>query len=121
MYSVVQIGAHQFMVQPGDIIDVQKLENQEGESINLDQVLFVGGEAPLIGKPTVSGATVKAQVIRQGRERKKIVFIRKAGLTKKKRGHRQPYTGLLITEISNGQGKSVKIDTASKNATKYLK
>lgn len=121
MYGLVEIGGHQYKVKPGDIIDVQKLDAEEGTEMSFDKVLFVGGETPVIGKPTVAGASVSAKIIRQARSRKVIVFKRKPGLYKKKNGHRQPYTGLLITEVSNGQGKSEKIDKASANAKKYLK
>ncbi len=121
MYSVVQIGGHQYRVQPGDVIDVQKLEAEVGSDLTLDQVLFVGGENSLVGQPTVAGAKVAAKVIRQARDRKKIVFKRKPGMYRKKNGHRQPYTGLVITALEDGQGNKVEIDKSSKAAEKYLK
>lgn len=121
MYSVVEIGGHQYKVQPGDVIDVQKLDQEEGANVEFDKVLFVGGEAPQVGAPQVQGAKVVAKVLRQARSRKVIVFKRKPGLYKKKNGHRQPYTGLLITEIVDGKGKSAKIDSNSPLAKKHLK
>ena len=121
MYSVVQIGGHQYRVQAGDLIDVQKLSEEEGKEISLDSVLFVGGDNVQVGTPNVSGATVKAKVVRHDRSRKVIVFKRKPGNWKRKRGHRQHYTALLVTEISDGQGGNAKIDSNSSNAKKYLK
>lgn len=121
MYSIVEIGGHQYKVQPGDIIDVQKLEGEEGADLAFDRVLFVGGEKAAVGAPLVAGAQVKAKVIRQGRSRKMIIFKRKPGAYQKKNGHRQPYTGLLITEVNDGQGGSAKIDSKSDIAKKHLK
>jgi large subunit ribosomal protein L21 len=120
MYSIVEVGGHQYKVKAGDVIDVQKLEVEAGSDLNIDQVLFVGGEQTLIGKPTVEGAKVVAKVIRHDRSRKIIVFKRKPGMYRKKNGHRQPYTSLLITEVS-ANGKSDKIANDNKWAQKYLK
>jgi len=120
MYGIVEITGHQYKVQPGDIIDVEKLTAEVGTDVNLDQVLFVGGEQTLIGKPTVDGATVTARVIKQGRSRKMIIFKRKPGQYRRKNGHRQMFTGLLITEIKAG-GKSEKIASDNKWAQKFLK
>jgi large subunit ribosomal protein L21 len=121
MYSIVEIGGHQYKVKAGDLIDVQKLEQAEGADVEFDRVLFVGGTTSIVGAPTVSGASVKAKIVRQARSRKVIVFKRKPGAYKKKNGHRQPYTGLLITEVSDGKGGSETIDKSSKPAQKFLK
>lgn len=120
MYAVVEIGGHQYKVKAGDLIDVQKLQGDEGSIIELDKVLFIGGDNPTVGLPTISGATVKAKLIRNGRSEKQIVFVRKPGMYRKKNGHRQHYSALLITEIA-GAGATDKIDPKSKNAEKYLK
>ena len=122
MYGVVKIGGHQYKVQAGDVLDVQTLPNaEEGSTLELDQVLFVGGETALVGAPTVKGAKVVAKVVRHDRDRKKIVFFRKPGTFQKKRGHRQGYSFIVITEIQDGQGGVSKIDSKSKVAQKYLK
>lgn len=121
MYGVVEIGGHQYRVQAGDVLDVQKLTDEAGATLELDKVLFVGGETALVGAPTVSGAKVTAKVIRHDRSRKIIVFKRKPGAYRRKNGHRQHYTSLLITEINDGQGNSAKIDADSKEAKKFLK
>jgi large subunit ribosomal protein L21 len=114
MYSVVEIKGHQYKVQAGDLIDVEKIDAEVGKTVDLDQVLLVGGETTLVGLPTVKGAKIVAQVVRQARTRKLIVFTRKPGSYRKKNGHRQHYTGLLITEIHDGKGGVVKAEAKAK-------
>lgn len=121
MYGVVEIAGHQYKVQAGDLIDVEKLTKEAGSMIELDQVLFIGGAKPLVGAPVIGGAKVTAKVLMHDRSRKLIVFKRKPGGYKRRNGHRQNFTALLITEINDGNGNVAKIDKASKNAEKYLK
>ncbi len=122
MYGVVEISGHQYKVQTGDLIDVEKLASEEGKTIDLENVLLIGGDETIVGLPTVKGAKVQAKVIRQSRSRKIIVFKRKPRSGRRcKNGHRQHYTALLITEINDGKGNTQKIDTNSANAKKYLK
>ncbi len=121
MYGIVEISGHQYKVSAGDLIDVEKLVNEAGSTVELDQVLFIGGDKPAIGLPTVKGAKVVAKVVKHDRSRKLIVFKRKPGGYKRKKGHRQHYTALLITEVNDGAGNVAKIDAASKNAQKFLK
>ena len=99
MYGVVEIKGHQYKVQEGDILDVQKMDAEVGSTVELDRVLFIGGDAPKIGTPVVAGAKVTAEVIRQARSRKVIVMKRSPGKYRKKNGHRQHYTALKITSI----------------------
>ncbi|MBF0359901.1 MAG: 50S ribosomal protein L21 [Oligoflexia bacterium] len=120
MYSVVEIAGHQYNVAPGKLIDVDKLQHSEGATIDLDKVLFVGGEAPIIGKPFINGAVVKAKVIRHAKDKKILMVKRMRGKWQKKRGHRQQFTCLLITEIIDGKGNSSKIDLESTIAKKHL-
>jgi len=121
MYSVVEISGHQYKVSAGDLIDVQKLSADEGSNVDFDKVLFVGGKTPVIGFPVIDGAKVSAKIIRHDKAKKILVFKRKPGLYQKRMGHRQHYTALLITEITDGKGNSEKIDSASDRAKKYLK
>lgn len=121
MYGVVEIAGHQYKVQAGDLIDVEKLAQEAGSTINLDQVLFIGGTKPSVGTPLVNGAKVTAKVLMHDRSRKIIIFKRKPGTYRRKNGHRQHFTALLITEVNDGQGNVTKIDASSKNALKYLK
>ncbi|MBT3982423.1 MAG: 50S ribosomal protein L21 [Bacteriovoracaceae bacterium] len=120
MYGVVEVSGHQYRVELGDVIDVERLDASVGDSLDLDQVLFVGGDNAKVGTPTINGAVVKAKVVRQARDRKVIVFKRKPGQYQKKRGHRQHYTGLLVTEISDGAGATVTIDKEHPQAKKHL-
>ncbi|OFZ48460.1 MAG: 50S ribosomal protein L21 [Bdellovibrionales bacterium RIFOXYB1_FULL_37_110] len=120
MYNIVEIGGHQYKVSAGDLIDVQKLQADEGSKVELDKVLFVGGDNTIVGEPTVKGAKVVAHVIRHDKSRKVIVSKRRKGRWKRKNGHRQQYTALLITEVHNGNGEIMKIESDNKWATKYL-
>lgn len=122
MYGIVEINGHQYQVKPGIILDVEKMgeDVKEGAFIDLENVLFIGGDTPLVGFPRVAGAKIHAKVIKHSRSRKLLILKRKAGKWQRKRGHRQHYTSLLITEIENGQGQSIKIDSESKLAQKFL-
>lgn len=121
MYGIVEIGGHQYRVKAGDLIDVQKLGQDAGSEVEFDKVLFVGGSGEsYVGAPNVDGARVKAKVIKHERSRKVIVFKRKPGMYKRKNGHRQHYTALLITEITDGAGKKTQIESDHKNSKKYL-
>ena len=99
MYGIVEIKGHQYRVQEGDVVDVQKMDGEIGTKVELDQVLFVGGDAPKVGTPVVSGAKISAEIVRQARSRKIIVSVRKPGKYIKKNGHRQHYTALKINSI----------------------
>mgnify|MGYP000725326240 CR=1 FL=1 len=99
MYGVVEIAGHQYRVEAGQTIDVQKLDQEAGTTVELDKVLFVGGDKTMVGAPTVSGAKVVAEVVRHDRSRKIIVFKRKPGKYQRKNGHRQHFTTLKIKEI----------------------
>ena len=99
MYGVVEIKGHQYKVKAGDIIDVEKMDGNVGDKVEFDQVLFIGGKEIKVGAPTVKGAKVTAEVVRQARSRKIIVFKRKPGKYRTKNGHRQHYTGLKITDV----------------------
>lgn len=99
MYGVVEIKGHQYRVKEGDIVDVQKMDAEVGSTVELDRVLFIGGDAPKVGTPVVEGAKITAEVVRQARSRKIIVMRRSPGKYRKKNGHRQHYTALKITGI----------------------
>ncbi len=101
MYAVVKTGGKQYRVSPGDTIDVEKLPNEVGEQVELDEVLLVAnGSKTKIGKPLVKGAKVKATVTRQARGRKVIIFkFRSSSRYRRRKGHRQHFTRLRIDEI----------------------
>ena len=105
MYAVVVTGGKQYRVTAGSIIEVEKLEGKEGDTVKLEQVLALSGDKTVIGAPTVAGALVEAQIINQGKADKVLVFKKKRRHNyKRKNGHRQRFTALHITSISlNGQ------------------
>ena len=121
MYGIVEISGHQYRVQPGDLIDVEKLSADPGSVLKLDSVLFIGGDSVLVGAPLLAGAAVTVKVLKHDLGEKLQWMKRRPGKYQKKRGHRQPYTALLITELADGKGGVVKIDKDSKNAKKFLK
>ncbi|OVE77579.1 50S ribosomal protein L21 [bacterium F11] len=101
-YAIVQTGGKQYRVSEGDLLRVEKVSGKTGENIKLDNVLFVRNEGKSIpGQPTVSGATVTAQVVRHFRAPKIIVFKqRQKKVYRKTQGHRQSLTELRIKQIS---------------------
>ena len=102
MYAIVNTGGKQYKVAQGDVLFVEKLEANEGDVVTLDQVLAVAGENGLtVGAPVVEGATVTAKVVAQGKAKKVIVYKYKAKKDyRRKQGHRQPYTKLVIESIN---------------------
>ena len=100
MYAIIKTGGKQYRVTEGDTLRVEKL-NVEGTSVTFDQVLLVGGEEVKIGAPTVEGASVSAEILRESRAKKIIVFKKKRRKGyHKKQGHRQTYTEVKITGIN---------------------
>ena len=101
MYAIIATGGKQYKVAEGDVIKVEKLGVEAGETYTFDQVLAVGGDELTVGCPTVAGATVSATVMNEGRGKKVIVYKykRKTGYHKKN-GHRQAYTQLKIEKIN---------------------
>ena len=100
-YAIVQTGGKQYRVSSGEIIDVMHLPAVEGSTVELDQVLLVAdGESVRVGKPTVEGAKVLAEVLSEGKGKKVIVFKYKPKVRyRRMKGHRQLYTRLAIKEI----------------------
>ncbi len=101
MYAIIATGGKQYKVAEGDVIKVEKLGVEAGETYTFDQVLAVGGDELTVGCPTVAGASVSATVVSEGRGKKVIVYKykRKTGYHKKN-GHRQAYTQLKIEKIN---------------------
>lgn len=101
MYAVVRTSGRQFKVNEGDTIQVDRMETPVGEEITLDEVLLLGGGDPVIGTPTVAGASVTATVADHVRGPKIIVFkMKRRKNYRRKNGHRQPYTELLVTGVN---------------------
>lgn len=101
MYVVIETGGKQYKVQEGQFVDVEKLPQAVGETVELDRVLLVAdGEQVQVGQPTVEGAKVLATVARQGKRRKVIIFkYRPRKRYRRKKGHRQPFTRLRVDKI----------------------
>ena len=100
MYAVIKTGGKQYKVSAGDVLKVEKLDGAVGDTIELNEVLMVGGEEVKIGTPLLPDAKVVAQIVEQGKDKKILVFKSKRRKnTRKKYGHRQPLTRLKITDI----------------------
>tara|TARA_B100001971_G_C18132456_1_gene505627 strand:+ start:743 stop:1057 length:315 start_codon:yes stop_codon:yes gene_type:complete len=102
MLAIIQTGGKQYIVSPGQQIKIEKLEQEKDQEVVFDRVLLVEKDNNVeVGSPLVDGATVKAKVIEQGKEDKKIVFKFKSKKREsKKKGHRQPFTAVEITDIA---------------------
>lgn len=102
MYAIVETGGKQYRVSEGDIIFVEKMSAAAEETVELKQVVAVGGEGSLkVGAPYLDSAKVTAKVLKNGKNKKITVFTyRPKKDSKRKIGHRQPYTKLQIETIS---------------------
>ncbi|UEX91017.1 50S ribosomal protein L21 [Staphylococcus ratti] len=101
MFAIIETGGKQIKVEEGQEIYVEKLNANEGDTFTFDKVLFVGGDNVTVGAPTIEGATVSAKINKHGRGKKITVFTyRRRKDSKRKKGHRQPYTKLTIDKIS---------------------
>ncbi len=100
-FAVIETGGKQYRVSPGQKIKIEKLNAAEGGNFVFDKVLLmVDGEKVEIGTPYISGAKVEAKVLKQGRDKKKIVFrYHSKTRYRKKKGHKQPHTEVEITNI----------------------
>jgi large subunit ribosomal protein L21 len=100
MFAVFKTGGKQYRVAAEDVLQVEKVKGDRGEIVEFGEVLLVGGETVTLGAPTVSGATVAAEVLDQSRGPKVIAFKkRRRKNSRRKRGHRQEFTLIRITEI----------------------
>ena len=102
MQAVIVTGGKQYSVKEGDVLYVEKLNAEAESTVTFDQVLAVlDGENSKFGAPVVSGASVEAKVLKNGKGKKVIVFkYRPKKDSKSKQGHRQPYTKVQIEKIS---------------------
>ncbi|WP_117237997.1 50S ribosomal protein L21 [Thermus sediminis] len=99
MFAIVKTGGKQYRVEPGLRLRVEKLDLEPGSQVELP-VLLLGGERTVMGAPLVEGAKVVAEVLGHGRGKKITISKFKAKVQyRRKRGHRQPYTEILIKEI----------------------
>lgn len=101
MYAVIQTGGKQYRVEPGQLISVEKLDGQVGDSIQFDKVLLLADESSVaVGRPVVDGATVKAEIVEHDRGEKLIVYkFKRRKDYRRKNGHRQSFTTVRISEV----------------------
>ena len=104
-YAIVESGGKQYNVELGDTIRVEYIERDSGDKVEIEDVLMLSEDGKLqIGSPVVAGAKVTAEVVGQGKAKKVTVFKYKAKTRyRRKNGHRQFYTDLLITDISSAK------------------
>jgi large subunit ribosomal protein L21 len=109
MFAVLKTGGKQYKVQSGDLLRVEKLAADAGETVQFNEILMIGGATPVVGSPRVDGAAVQAEVIDQIKGPKTINFVkrRRKHSSQRTKGHRQQLTLLRVTEIlSSGAAAS---------------
>jgi len=100
MFAVIRTGGKQYNVAVEDVIKIERIDGEPGSVVEFAEVLVVGGDTPVVGAPTVAGATVAGELIEQSRGPKVIAFKkRRRKNSRRRRGHRQEYTRVRITEI----------------------
>ena len=105
MYAVIESGGKQHRVEPGEVLKLEKLNVDEGSTVDFDKVMMIGeGESVQIGTPYVEGGKVTAEVVRHGRSNKiTIIKMKRRKNYRRQAGHRQYYTEVKIKEISGGK------------------
>src|ERR1700692_1852405 len=109
MFAVIKTGGRQYRVAPDDVLEIGKIAGDVGTIVQLGEVLLVGGDTPVLGAPTVSGASVAAEVLDHKRGPKVIAFKkRRRKNSRRKRGYRDEITVIRVTEIlTDGKAPSV--------------
>jgi len=107
MFAVMKTGGKQYKVAADDVVKIERLEGEAGDTVSFENVLMVGGDDGVtVGAPFVEGATVVGEVVDQGRGRKIIIFKkRRRQNSRRKNGHRQYFTSVRITDILVGGAK----------------
>ena len=106
MFAVIKTGGRQYRVVPNDVLEIGKIAGEVGTIVQLGEVLVVGGETPVLGTPTVAGASVAAEVLDHKRGPKVIAFKkRRRKNSRRKRGYRDEITVLRVTEILTDDAK----------------
>jgi large subunit ribosomal protein L21 len=109
MFAVIKTGGKQYRVAEDDMLQVEKVAGEPGDIIQFGEVLVIGGDAVTLGTPTVAGASVAAEVVEQRRGPKVIAFKkRRRKNSRRKRGHRQEFTRVRISEILTDGAKPTK-------------
>jgi len=127
MYAIIESGGKQHRVAPGDVVTVERLDGEPGAKVKLDKVLLVTtDQGTEIGRPLVAGAVVQATVLAQDRDRKILIFKKKRRKKfRKRQGHRQSITRLMIDKIDakgvTGEASDTSAGEAPKAAPKKPK
>jgi len=101
MFAIIKTGGKQYKVAEGDVVSIEKHASEDGKIVFDDVLLTVDGDSIKVGTPFVSGASVAAKVLEEGKGKKKMVFRYKSKTRqRKKKGHRQLFTKIEITKIS---------------------
>ncbi len=109
MFAVIKTGGKQYKVASGDILRIEKVTGNTGDTVQFNEVLMVGGDKLVIGAPAVAGAAVQAEILEQGKGPKLIHYVkrRRKHSSQRKKGHRQQITVLRVTDIlAKGGDKS---------------
>ncbi len=109
MFAVIKTGGKQYKVASGDILRIEKVTGNAGDTVQFNEILMVGGDKPVIGAPSVAGAAVQAEILEQGKGPKVINYVkrRRKHSSQRKKGHRQQITVLRVTDIlAKGGDKS---------------
>jgi large subunit ribosomal protein L21 len=122
MFAVIKTGGKQYKVSRNDVITVEKLNAEAGDTVAFETVLMLGGDTVIVGSPTVEGATVAGSVVEQARGPKVISFFkRRRQNSKRKKGHRQDLTIVRITDILTGGAKPKAAAKAAPKAKTAVK
>lgn len=109
MFAVIKTGGRQYRVVPDDVLEVGKIEGEVGTIVQLNEVLVVGGDTPVLGLPTVAGASVAVEVLDHKRGPKVIAFKkRRRKNSRRKRGYRDEITVVRVSEILTDNAKPTK-------------
>ena len=116
MYAVIKTGGKQYKVSKDDVISVEKLSDDAGKKIKLNEVLIISDKGkPIVGDPLIKGASVEAEIMDHSRAAKITVFKKKRRHNyRRKQGHKQNITNLKILSINTSQGKTKTTDTEEK-------
>ncbi len=120
MFAVLKTGGKQYKVAGGDVLRIEKLAAEAGDTVEFDQVLMLGGDDLVVGSPRVEGAVVRAEVLEQTRGEKVISFKkrRRTHSSQRRRGHRQYLTVVRVTEIlPNGAAKAAAAEAQTETKT----
>lgn len=119
MFAVLKTGGKQYRVQAGDLLRVERIAAQAGETVQFNEILMIGGDAPVIGTPMIDGAGVQAEVVDQIKADKVIHYVkrRRKHSSQRTKGHRQKLTLLRVTDIlatgADASGVKAAIGTGS--------